>query len=202
MEQIDQYKNISLLNVDTQPIEIVWDGDSYGYIQPGEVKRLPQAIADLVLKHLIDQILNRLDIRTSNEKERARLAAEIIVDSDEGLKVMKNQKEELDETINELNAPSDLEKIVKLKEEKAAKDLENAPIIEEIEEEVVEPVSQDDFIGLKQDVIPLSEASKQDLMDYAKNVLKMQMDPKTENTFLKMTKKQMAEEIDYPKEDE
>lgn len=202
MEQIDQYKNISLLNVDTQPIEIVWDGDSYGYIQPGEVKRLPQAIADLVLKHLIDQILNRLDIRTSNEKERARLAAEIIVDSDEGLKVMKNQKEELDETINELNAPSDLEKIVKLKEEKAAKDLENAPIIEEIEEEVVEPVSQDDFIGLKQDVIPLSQVSKKELMDYAKNVLKMQMDPKTESTFLKMTIKQMAEEIDYPKENE
>lgn len=204
MEQVDQYRNLTILNVDTKPIEVVYDGDSYGFIQPGEAKRLPKAMADLVVKHLIDQILNRMDIRTNSQADRDRLAAEIVIDSDDSLKVVsKSSKEILDEQIGELNTPSDLDRLIKKKEEKAQADLENFVPKEPEPEVVVEEVeNKDEFVGLKTDVIPLSEASKQDLMDYTVNVLKLTMDPKTKARFLKMTKKEMAKEIDYPQEGE
>jgi hypothetical protein len=104
-EDIAMYNIVTIKNVDVAPIEVIYNKTSYGVIEPGQIKRLPEFLARHATKHLINQILNRLNIPVSNMTEREKWASQIVVDHEQQIKEAPKTKEEaLQAEIDRLNA--------------------------------------------------------------------------------------------------
>jgi len=190
-----RYDIITFMNIDTEPFEIQYDMSSptnryYDVLQPQEVRRLPNFIAAHALRHLIDQILNRRDVRTSNITERERLASQIIIGQEKrALTPMKSPDQIAIEEIDAYNKPSDLEMILKRKEEEVV----DAPLGED-ETPPPEAGEVEEFAGLKEEK---AKPTRDELYAHARTKLGMILDKKTLKKFDDMSISELIKELSY-----
>ena len=107
---------ITLQNIDDEDFEFEYDKSSgnWPYVIPaGEIRRFPRFLADHALKHLLDKILTKRNIKTNNETERATLASQIVVGEESfQQRPQKTEIEKQKEEIDRLNKPSELDAIL------------------------------------------------------------------------------------------
>jgi len=170
------YNIVTIQNIDNEPFEFAHNSTPY-LLLAGEVKNFPKFIADLAVKHLIDRMLEKQD-HTGKSMANAALRAELaskIVRREEKYTRPENPSDA--EVVANMNPKSDLDKALEK-----------------------QPEGKDDtekFEGLKQPKI----STKAGLIEYAKNVLGMNVDdPKTKESFEKMTFLQLKKELDYKEE--
>lgn len=109
----DSLDIITVFNPDTEPFHIVYNNQSYGYIEPQKARRMARFIAKLAVKHLIDQVLNRLQLPTNNQSKRDELAAKIILEEEVyALPSPVSQDEKIRQDMEALNKNQDLDRIL------------------------------------------------------------------------------------------
>jgi hypothetical protein len=187
---------IYIRNTDSAPFEVVYDSVSYGVIEPGQVKLLPRFIADNAVKHLIDQIINRMGDRTDNQVLRDRFIAEIVVKEELITHISERERNKLE--VEEINRNSDLAGYLnRAKESAAAAPVKNDGILPELdltkeepapavlpaaEAQPIPPVAVGESGGVvpTTPVAPPTDDVRAQIYNHAKNVMKMNLDdPKT-----------------------
>jgi hypothetical protein len=169
------------------------------YIIPaGEVRRFPGWLAGHGLKHLIDRLITKSGKKTNNVVLRQEWAEKIVM-SVESLQQKRDlsEAELLAQKIKDINQPSDLEVLLSkraAKEEVSQKEEPRTEVIykKEAEEEKKEEEKQDTPKEVK--AVP----TRQELLDYAKDKLKMNMDEKTIKKLKTMTIPTLINELGYP----
>lgn len=223
MDDQDRYTIVTIQNIDTEDFHFAYNKRPY-MVAAGEVRRFPKFLAEHCMKHLIDHILNKKDIKTSNVEERSKLATQIYV-GEERLDAppVKNEDEIIAEQVADLNKPSDLENILSKKRE------EINPI-GEITEGITSTsgtpsvsfnattASTEEFVGLK-DTPPPSEKpveesrgevkaepnkapTKEDIRAYVVNDMKLTFDKNMEKEFEEKTVEQLVKTFSYPVKEE
>lgn len=182
---------IALMNIDDEPFRFEYnraEGNPPYTINSGEVWRGPGWLAAHALKHLIDKVMTKREIRTSNVVERKKLAEEIVVAVEPLRKEREpSEAEKLQEEIQKLNNPSDLDLVLegirqsgkKVSKKTAKKTTKKA-----------KPASKSAEVKAK--------PTKKQLLDYAENSLKMTMDEKTVKKLKLMKIDDLITELDYP----
>lgn len=106
----NQFNQVSLKNIDSEPFECIYNNQSYGFIMPDTVRVFPQLMADLFLKHMIDQVMNRSELNLGDKLKRNQLASRIVVNIVNAVQeAPKTQDDILREKVEQMNKPSDLE---------------------------------------------------------------------------------------------
>lgn len=117
---------VTLHNIDDEDFEFEYnrsEGNAPYMIPAGETARYPKFLADHALKHLIDKILTKKDIKTNNEPARMEVANQIVIGEESIRGEPKlNEAEKLRREVDELNKSSTLDAILaRRKAEKEAK---------------------------------------------------------------------------------
>lgn len=108
---------VTLKNIDGEDFEFMYDKRLY-FIPAGQVRRFPRFLADHAVKHLVDKLCNKHELRTSDEAARARFAAQIVVQVETfDEPTARSQADITAERVAELNKPSDLEQILSKRKE-------------------------------------------------------------------------------------
>lgn len=103
---------VTLKNVDNEDFEFMYDKRPY-YMPVGQLRRFPRFLADHAVKHLVDKLCNKNDVRTSDDAARARFAAQIVVQVETFEEPpARTQADITADRVAELNKPSDLEQIL------------------------------------------------------------------------------------------
>ena len=165
MAAASQHDVVTLHNIDDEDFTFEYnrsEGNPAYTIPKDEVARYPRFLAEHALKHLIDKILTKREVRTSHEDKRMELAEQIIVDE----QVLNRPREltpeeKLRMEVEELNVPSTLEKVLarrkSKKEEKPKEVVGTTPDMDK------EPVKvEEKFEGLdKVKVTPRVKSAKE-----------------------------------------
>jgi len=204
------YDVIALHNIDDEPFEFEYDKSAGNYpysIPAGEIRRFPRFLASHALKHLIDKILTKKRLSTNDVLAREGLASQIVVEEElYQNKPAVSKAEENKKLVEELNKPSDLENVLgkhKRADEVAGEIVKETPGSKPTQD------PDDDFEG-KPDIdttedtpLPpkvIAMPTRPEIYDYAKNVLKMQWDEKTQKSYDKMKVADLITEIGDPRE--
>jgi hypothetical protein len=209
---------VSILNIDDEDFEFEYnrsEGNAPYNIPAGQIWRAPGFLAAHGLKHLIDKILTKRGLRTNNTLERQKLAAEIVV-STESLRQKREptEAEVLAAKVKELNEPSDLELLLtKRGEDKEVAAVtptilptsakSSIPTVVETPEGVLPPDPKSVLVASYDGpTTPLVKVlpTKNELLDYAKDKLKMNMDDKTVKNLKSMSIEKLIKELDYSME--
>ncbi len=120
----DDHNIITVQNIDDEEFTFYYDkstGTPAFTILAGETKRFPKYIIKLGLKHLIDKILIKQDIKTNNKPAREELMKKIVVHEESFVQEPKeSEAARIQVEIDRLNQPSELERILEKKRDKAA----------------------------------------------------------------------------------
>ena len=219
MPNMNQYSIIALHNIDTEDFTFEYDRSSGNYpytIPAGEIRRFPAFLASHALKHLIDKILTKRNIKTDNETARAELREQIVI-SEEAFQQekQKTEAEVLKEQVETLNRPSELDMIL----EKRRKQ----PQVPTVAGEPAPPKEGEHFEGLepkelepdKDDVGPEIDTTEKapepveevklmptrnEIIEYAKNTLKMTIDDELQKKLDKMKIEDLLKELGDPRD--
>lgn len=179
---------ITLINIDTETFVFEYntsEGNPSYDIPSGEARRYPGWLADHALKNLIDKILTKRDIRITNAAERHKLAEEIVVSVESLRRERKETEAEiLAKKISTLNSPSDLELVVQNLDKRDNKNRE----VKKKETETTKGV----------ETTTKTLPTKEELLKYANDKLRLNMDPKTEKKLKGMKVDDLIKELDYP----
>jgi len=206
------YDMVTIKNIDNEEFVIEYNisdpNNAYvRQLQAGQVVVIPYFIARLAVKHLIDKILSKRKISTAKINEREKLQSQIILNVDViNPPEMKSPERQAIENIDKYNRPSDLDKYLKRNKNKAnlaPPTPDEAPREEKIvtheEDKTVLPEDKDDeFEGLKPADTTPKVVTRQQLYDYAKGKLGMELDEKTMAKVENMTVDELVKEFDYP----
>lgn len=210
MIQAKNWDQVAIHNIDDEDFVFQYDasqGSSPYVIPAGEVKRLPKFLAKHALKHLVDKILNKRNIRINHEPARRDLMEQIVVGEEKfDLPAPKTDTEKTNEVIDEMNRQSDLDRILerKRKAEEEAEDKLPKP-------EPDTPDEEEEFAGLKKkDSKPEKKESKKkevpavptrkEIYKYAEDTLKMTITDKEKKKFDRMKIDELLKEIGDPRE--
>lgn len=200
------WDQVAIHNIDDEDFVFQYDASRGGspYVIPaGEVKRLPKFLAKHALKHLIDKILNKRNIRVNHEPARQDLMEQIVVGEEKfDLPAPKTMEEQTRDVVADMNRQSDLDRILekRRKEEKKAEESLPTP------EPKPEPEPEEEFAGLKK--APKEEPKKEvrpmptrkEIYKYANNTLKMTIEGDEKKKFDKMSVSELLEAIGDPRE--
>lgn len=188
---------ITLMNPDNEDFEFEYnraEGNLPYIIPAGEVRRFPGWLAAHGLKHLIDLLITKSGKKTNNVVLRQEWATKIVI-STESLQRKREPSEAdlLREKIKDLNQPSDLELLLN---QRSAKDEVEQREKEPEVKETPKPKEPDPVLVKEPKNIP----TRNELLDYARNTLKMNMDEKTVKNLKKMKVADLIKELNYPTE--
>lgn len=148
---------ITIQNTDDEDFTFEYDRSRGNYpytIKAGEVKRFPRFLADHAVKHLIDKLLHKKNIRVDNEAARAAETSKIYIGEEVFQQSpVESESDSIKKRVEELNKPSDLENII-------AKAKSKAPALEKAETEVPPEAVEDKLV-------PKTKPTKSELIDYA-----------------------------------
>ncbi len=207
---------ITLKNVDVERFEVIYDSKSYGVVDPGHIRKFPRFLAEHAVKHLVDQIMNRADLRLDNITKRQEYAQQIIVGEEAyALPSAVTETERLQAEVERMNKGSDLDAI--LSKRRAGEETVNSDTMPVEQAALVEPVST-----LSQPEVPVSipepvqipteqpaatvvsepstegEPSREQLYDHARNVMKIDVeDQKTKEAFDAMDIPTLKDAVQY-----
>lgn len=225
-DNIGLYNIVTIQNVHSKPIDVIYNNTNYGTIQPGEIKRLPEFLARHTTKHLINQILNTLKIPVNNMTEREKWASKIVVEKeDSGQPTKIESKEEMiRRQISELNAQleeakndspkSDLDNVLskhapKVKDDPQVDTPEETPIDgnetkeevpEGIDPDIVEAEAKEETPEMSSNtkLNPDGDAERQKVLDFLRNDMQMNLDDEdTMKALAKMTTNELKSEFNY-----
>lgn len=132
---------VTLKNIDGEDFEFMYDKHPY-FIPAGQVRRFPRFLAEHGLKHLIDKMLNKQQLKTSDEVQRARLAQQIVVNVETFEEPpAKSQAELTAERVADMNKPSDLDALLKSHKEPVNQQPYQVKVDERGHETVVQPTA-------------------------------------------------------------
>lgn len=104
---------ITVFNPDSESFHIVYNNQSYGHIEPGKARRMPRFLAKLAVKHLVDQILNRQGIITSNQEKRDFWVSKVVMEEEVyAMPSPLNESEKIRRDMEEMNKNQDLDRIL------------------------------------------------------------------------------------------
>lgn len=185
IEEVDpreMYNQVSIKNIDIKDFKFRSNSEWY-MIPAGETRPFPKFIATLAVRKLIDKLANREDKSGKlNIKQsfRKKMAAKIVVGEEKFDKPVAPTDREIVEKMQE----SDLDAVLK-------KNKKNLKAEEKVTKKTTKPkkTKKESFAGLK-------KPTRVEMLDYAKNTLKMDIDdPKTKAAFKKMTNTQLYKEL-------
>ena len=206
----DTQNIVTLQNIDDEDFMFEYnrsEGNPPYLIKAGEVARYPKFLAKHALKHLIDKIMNKNEEITGNQARRDELASQILIGEEVLSQVREpTETEKLQSQVQELNQPSNLDKILSKKkaekdhkvEKKRRKDegepeveekfegLPDAPELPEVPKAVVNPKT-----------VPFKPTRKE-LFNYAEKEMNMVLSEKTVKKFNKMKVDDLITELNYP----
>ena len=236
----NSYKAITIQNIDSEDFVFEYNragGNPPYLIKAGEITTFPHFLANHAVKHLIDKILNKRDISTSNPIERERLASQIVIKQEDYHRVNPlDANQQLKSDIENMNKKNDLDSIL----DKRKADENRKPVEQPTPEKDALPeldTTDEIFEGLtpkpeepkKEETGPLKEVypeakephmpinkpvrksqiipdkvvpTRDQLIKYAKDTLKMNVNEKALEKFKGMTDSELATELDYPMEGE
>lgn len=209
------YDIISLHNIDDEDFTFEYDrskGNLPYTIPAGDVRRFPRFLANHALKHLIDKIMIKRKIRVSNITVRQELADQIVVDEEVYQRAaQKTEAERLQEDVEAMNIPSELDAVLARKKEQGKKEeeVETAKVVEEEKEEEkfegLEEVKDEEPKETPLPTPPPAEEVKPiptrtEIYEYAKKTLNMVLDDKTKAKFDKMKVPELLKELGDPRE--
>lgn len=206
----DLFNIVTVKNIDIEDFTFEVDGEPY-IVRAGATQNLPRFMARLMVKHLIDKILERRDkkgVLMSNAQEREKLAAQIVVHEQKYEKPAQPTSREI---VEQMNEESDIDTVLarnkkRLKESPARvlpEQVEESEPAETINPSVAQEESQpEQTLSAKEEFGGLTESgekpmpSREEMMSHAKNVLKLDItDPKTLKAWEGLSDQQLFEEL-------
>src|SRR4030042_1879570 len=212
---------ITLNNIDDKDFSFEYDRSrgSYPYtIKAGAVARFPRFLANHAMKKLIDKILNDKHIKLNNEparqelRERIFVSEEVFQHSPEQTEAERTKRE-----VEELNKPSDLEKILskhKVPETPISPSTTVIPSEEEPRKEDEKVAGlEDDKRARKEGFVagtvdttekpvvsttPKQAPTRFEVLKYAEDKLGVILDKKFMEKADKMSDKELIKELNYP----
>ena len=122
-----QHDIITIQNIDDEDFVFEYDRASgnWPYTVPaGEIRRFPRFLAQHAVKHLIDKILTKRDVKINNVQARQELASQIVVQEETFQQAPRMSDAERQQgEIDKLNKPSDLEGILGKKRQMSAEEI-------------------------------------------------------------------------------
>lgn len=203
---------ITLHNVDSE--EFIFEYDRSGGNPPysipaGEARRFPRFLAEHALKHLIDKILTKQDKKINNEVARQELASQIVIEEESFQRESQpSEAERLRAEVEKLNKPSDLDAVLAKARPPQAEVTSplvfQEPVVEEKFEGLEQPLKGDEVDTTIVAPPPVKGVkpvpTRQEILDYGKNVLKLEFDDKTKDKLDKMKVAELLSEIGDPRE--
>ena len=215
----DLYNIISVKNIDSEDFVFKVNNEPY-LIKTGEVRNFPKFMTNIALKHLIDRILLKRDPEGKLQRRldlRDELASQIII---EEVSYQKPQAPTDEELVQQVNRPTDLDRLLQRNKESLKKDdtvipppviPQPKPDLEKVDTGAFQesppsvPVStsdqpQETFQQLEEEKAqPMPTKAK--MLAYAKNTLKMDVsDPKQKLD--KMTNPELYKALGLDKEED
>lgn len=204
-----RYNIVTIKNISKDPFTIRYDESNpvnrYIYtMAPGEVRRLPMFIAQHAVKHLVDQVLNSMDILTSNRPKREEMTSKIVM-AEESMRPERQltPEQQAIEKIDEYNKPSDLEIHLKKVQQPAEVQLVDAPTPPTEPAPAQTDAPEEEFIGLKDEEPAgeptqlVNEPTRETLYTYARRNLGLTFDTKTQKRLDAMSIEELVTEFDY-----
>src|SRR3990170_3987297 len=117
----DLYNIISVKNIDSEDFVFKVNNEPY-LIKTGEVRNFPKFMTNIALKHLIDRILLKRDPEGKLQRRldlRDELASQIII---EEVSYQKPQAPTDEELVQQVNRPTDLDRLLQRNKESLKKD--------------------------------------------------------------------------------
>lgn len=208
------YDVVALHNIDSDDFVFEYDRSQGNYphvIPAGEIKRFPRFLAEHALKHLIDKILTKQKVRTSNEEARRNLAEQIVVEEEVIQQApVKAPAEILKEEVDRLNRPSELEMVLKKHRDAKKEEINTPPPVTEAGE--IKPEDEEKFAGLGPPIdttdanvsLPVEEVkpvpTRNEIYDYARNKMGMTFNDETQKKLDKMKIDELLVELGDPRE--
>lgn len=212
MEEFSSYDIISIQNIDDEDFIFDYDKSKGGYshvIPAGEVKRLPRFLANHGLKHLIDKIIMKKyhpKKRINDKILRSELASQIVIGEEVFQKPPEKSKAVvLQEKIDKLNRPSELDSILEKRRKKDKEEKEKIGLKPNMDEPQ-KPVEK--FEGLKEEVVDVTPKvekevkplpTRNEIYKYAERSLNMVIEEKEKKKFNKMKVADLLVEIGDPR---
>ncbi len=104
---------ITVFNPDNEVFYIRYDNKSYGIIEPGKARRMPRFMAKLVIKHLVDQCINKENGNTADQALRDKWLSSIVIDEEIYAPVQEETEDDkIRRDLERLNQSSDLDRIL------------------------------------------------------------------------------------------
>ena len=207
--QISHYDVVAIQNVDDEDFVFEYDRSrgNYPYVIPaGQIKRFPRFLAEHALKHLIDKILTKQKVKTSNEPMRQNLASQIVINEEVFQRPMvESESDKMRKEIDRMNEPSELESI--LKKQRGADKQEHPPNpppdTAKVEEEKFAGLgptidTTEKPVEIKEEVKAVP--SRNEIYAYAQSKLGMTLDEKTKKEWDKMKVPELLKNVGDPRE--
>lgn len=212
------YNFVTIQNQDTEPFLIEYNVSDLlnGFrkeLAPQEIITVPKFIADHAVRHMIDQILNRMEKPTNNIALRQEWAGKIVLDEKRvDMPSALTKEQQAIEKSKEYSRPSDLDTLLQKRNEKPADVVVSTPAPLSMGAPV-EPATEE-FVGLKEDrtILPEDnddapvdpapvEVTREQLMAHATTKMGMNFDgvdgQKTKTALDNMSISELKEELQY-----
>lgn len=207
------YNIVTIQNIDNEDFTFEYDrvaGNPPYTIKAGEVRKYPKFLAKHAVEKLIDKLLTKKDIKTSNKAMRNELADQIVVD-EEGFEdaPKPTEAEALQTQIDKLNAPSELDAILKKRREAKKPEATKVRSLE-----VPPEKEKEDFEGLeakkepkpepkpaekpKEDPESIPLPTRERLYKYLADEKKITITKKIKKDFDTMSINELIKDFDYP----
>lgn len=213
---------ITLFNPDRESFLIKYDNKSYGVIEPGGERRMPRFLADLAVKHLIDQCINSFNGGdTANAGLREEWSKKIVKseEANEMIAPKLTPEEKLQKDVDEMNRKTDLAKVLEGRKTTVSEVIPTPPAtpppyhenpqnqIQEAQPSPTPPTGESQVLPDQdstdtppaQTETPAKETpTREQLYTYAEKTLGMNLnDEKTKTKLDSMTEQQLTEELNY-----
>ena len=211
---------ITIQNIDNEDFKFEYDRASGNYpytIKSGEIKRFPRFLAKHAVKHLIDKILTKREVRISNIVMRQQLAEKIIVEEESFQEKPKvTEAERVQKEVEKLNAPSDLDAILKRRKERFRKKEKEETATEVAPKEEMDKSPEEEFEGLKtekkkpvaiktepkpkpeKDEKAIKLPTRKELYDYIVEEKKITLTKDVKKDFDTLSIKELVKDFNYP----
>jgi len=219
----DLYNIVTIQNIDNEDFIFTVNKEPY-LIKAGETRNFPKFMVNIGLKHLIDKILLKRDPEGKLQRRldlRDELASQIII---EEVSYQKPQTPTDEEIVQQVNRPSDLDRLLQKNKETLKKDdtVIPLPVIPQPEPNLerirptaediggsgqdgdltVNEQSQETFQQLEEEKQVQPMPTKKQMINYAVNTLKLTMDDKTKKAWDKMKNEELFTALGLDKEED
>ena len=173
------YNIVTIKNIDNEDFVFAVDKVQY-IIKAGEVRNFPKFMARLAVKHLVDKVLLKEDQNGSllgNSDKRAEVSGKIVIEEQtyERPRVPTDQ-----EIVDDINRPTDIDSALNRQPAEVKQTVGDRPLEEDPEDNPIQEEKEkfDEIEKEKEKKGKGELPPREEMLDYATNTLKMDLDNK------------------------